>query len=404
MKTINKDKSITFEPNYFVVSGAEVVQTQFEFDSREGFPCIHFNDCFNSTSTILLELTYEGETYLFSLNNKTFIALKNYQVFLRKTSDTRINIGKLLPDSVSSRNKGILKIIHTAGGADADVQIEKIHVNEQNCLSSDPRTWPAVETEITTDLREVLLDVSNVSVSVVNRKGISIKSLLPQISSAKNRSEILAGANFDVRAGELVGLIGHNGSGKSTLLRALVGAIGITSGSIYARERPLLLRPGFGFREEFNAKLNTIVIAPFLNRTYSYMRAKTLSIVEFADVAASAEIPFRYFSDGMKSRLIFATALEAQSSILLMDEIMSAGDLNFRNKVVEGIKNLISTKGAGVMASHDLSFILESCNRCVVIENGKQLFFGPSFDAINIYLALSALRFYLNSNTKINEK
>ena len=404
MKTINKDKPITFEPNYFVVSGAEVVQTQFEFDSRNGFPCIHFRDSFGTTSTILLELTYDGETYLFSLNNKTFIALRDFKVFLRETSDTGINVGSLLPTSVPSREKGILKIIHTAGGSDADVQIETIHVNKQRCLSSDPKTWPSLEAEIRTDSREVLLDVSNVSVSVVNRKGISIKSLLPQMSSVRNRSEILAGANFDVRAGELVGLIGHNGSGKSTLLRALVGAIGITSGSICARERPLLLRPGFGFREEFNAKLNTVVIAPFLNRAYSYMRARTSNILEFADVAASAEIPFRYFSDGMKSRLIFATALEAQSSILLMDEIMSAGDLNFRNKVVEGIKDLISTNGAGVMASHDLSFILESCERCVVIENGKQLFFGPSFDAINIYLALSAQRFYLNSNTKINEK
>jgi ABC-type polysaccharide/polyol phosphate transport system ATPase subunit len=404
MKNISKDKSITFEPNFFVVSGAEVAQTQFEFDAQDGYPCVHFKNWVNAVSTIILELTYIGETYLFFLNNKTLIALKDFEVFHRKPSDTRINIQSLLPDAVYSRDKGILKIIHTAGGADADVQIETIHINEQSCMSSDPKTWPSSEGEIKTDSREVLLDVSNVSVSVENRKGISIKSLLPQISSNRNRKEILAGANFDVRAGELVGLIGHNGSGKSTLLRALVGAIGINSGAICARERPLLLRPGFGFREEFNAKLNTVVIAPFLNRTYSYMRAKTSDILEFAGVTASAEIPFRYFSDGMKARLIFATALEAKSSILLMDEIMSAGDLNFRNKVVEGIKNLISTNGAGVMASHDLSFILENCKRCVVVENGKQLFFGPSIDAINIYLALSAQRFYLNSNTKINEK
>ena len=401
MKILNADNPIIFEPNFFLVTGAEIVETQIEFDTQEGLPCIHFTDFLSTSSTILIEITCNNETFKFSLNNKTLISLKDLRVIHRKTSNARINFETLLPSSFSSKGKGVLKLIHTAGGSDAVVQVERIHISDQNCMSSDPKAWSYSERETKRDFREVILEVSNVAVSVVNRKGISIRSILPQISSARNRTEILAGANFEVRSGELVGLLGHNGSGKSTLLRALVGAIGITDGSISAKERPLLLRPGFGFREEFNAKLNTVVIAPFLNRTYSYMRAKCMSILEFADVTTSADIPFRYFSDGMKSRLIFATALQAQSSILLMDEIMSAGDLNFRNKVIQGIKDLISANGAGIMATHDLNFILESCERCVVIEQGEQLFFGPSFEAVNIYLTLSAQRFYSNSNTRI---
>lgn len=396
MKHLGPEDSINFSSNYFLIRGPEAKQANFEFDPKLGMPCIHIDSFSSSASTLLVEITISNSTFNFGINCDSFCNLDNRVALLQNMNNSVINFSDLIPNFSDSQDLGKISILHIAGGADTNVILSKFHLPKTKCESTLNASEVDKSNTYQFEASEIVMEVRDVNVSVPVRKGISIKSLLPQLKSDRKNLEILSGANFELHNGEILGLIGHNGAGKSTLLRALVGAIGISNGQITAKEKPLLLRPGFGFREEFNAKLNIIAIAPFLNRTYNYMLSQVSSILEFADVKKHAELPFRYFSDGMKARLIFATALEAKSSILLMDEIMSAGDINFRNKVLNGVDSLIANNGAGILASHDLNFISESCARSILIDEGKQIYYGPSSIAINLYKCFAARKYSLN--------
>ncbi|MEO0015575.1 MAG: hypothetical protein RL589_56 [Actinomycetota bacterium] len=396
MRQINQDESIDFSSDQFLIRGSEGRQVTFEFNPKLGLPCIHIDEFSSTSSTLLVEITISASVFSFGINSASLCNLDNKEIRLQNMNNSIVNFFNLLTDYSDASSLGKITVLHIAGGADTNVTIPKFHLSRNDCKYALNGDEVNQEDLLENEASELVMAVRDLTVSVPVRKGISIKSLLPHLRSDRQNVEILTGVNFELRHGEILGLIGHNGAGKSTLLRALVGAIGISNGRIIAKEKPLLLRPGFGFREEFSAKLNIIAIAPFLNRTYNYMRSQVSAILDFADVEKHAELPFRYFSDGMKARLIFATALEARSSILLMDEIMSAGDINFRNKVLQGVDALIVNNGAGIMASHDLSFISESCPRSILIEDGRQVYYGPSKKAINLYKCFAARKYSAN--------
>ncbi len=178
--------------------------------------------------------------------------------------------------------------------------------------------------------------------------------------------------SFDVRQGEVVGIIGTNGSGKSTLLRIISGALNPTQGKVVADRRKVqLLTLGAGFDMELSARENLYLNGALIGCSKEFLDSHYEKIVEFAELEGFMEEKVKNFSSGMVSRLGFsiATARDA-AEILILDEVLSVGDEFFRKKSLNRIKEMIHGGSTVIMVSHGMGTILDNCTKVVWIEKG----------------------------------
>tara|TARA_B100001248_G_C27395382_1_gene465188 strand:- start:2947 stop:3510 length:564 start_codon:yes stop_codon:yes gene_type:complete len=178
-------------------------------------------------------------------------------------------------------------------------------------------------------------------------------------------------------------VLGRNGCGKSTLLRLLGKIYKPSAGSItYLNNiRPRLLAPGVGFIDELSGMEN-------LYLSYSLMSGSLPSkeivdvIVEYSEIKDRIYDPVSVFSSGMRARLAFSTAIHTSSSVILIDEALGAGDDNFRAKVNETYKSMISEGKSFVIVSHNINWVKNNASRVIVLEDGKICFEGAVSDGI----------------------
>lgn len=197
----------------------------------------------------------------------------------------------------------------------------------------------------------------------------------------------LRDVSFEIRKGETVGIIGRNGSGKSTLLQLICGILKPTSGSVTVNGRiSALLELGSGFNPEFTGRENIYFQGAIMGFSKEEMDARVEDIIAFADIGEFIDQPVRTYSSGMFVRLAFATAIHSEPDILVIDEALAVGDMDFQKKSFAYMSRLISEKQATViLVSHDLRQVQRFCTRAIYFDKGRCVCVGNSNDVCQTY-------------------
>jgi len=223
-----------------------------------------------------------------------------------------------------------------------------------------------------------------------------------RIGETNNRSDIgnsnyvwaLKDINFEVRRGEVLGIIGKNGAGKSTLLKVLSRVTSPTTGVIKSRGRiASLLEVGTGFHPELTGKENIYLNGAILGMTKKEVKDKIDEIIDFSGCQRYIETPVKRYSSGMRVRLAFAVAAHLEPDILVVDEVLAVGDAEFQKKAIGKMQDISKGDGRTVLfVSHSMAAVKSLCTRAIVLEHGETVFEGEVEKAVD---------FYLGQNTKL---
>jgi len=195
--------------------------------------------------------------------------------------------------------------------------------------------------------------------------------------------------SFEVKQGEVLGIIGRNGAGKSTLLKILSKVTTPTTGKIKIKGRiASLLEVGTGFHPELTGKENVFLNGAILGMNKWEIKTKFDEIVDFAGVEKYIDTPVKRYSSGMYVRLAFAVAAFLEPEILIIDEVLAVGDAEFQKKCLGRMKDVSVNDGRTVLfVSHNMGVIAQLCRRSVILKNGSLLLSGITKDVIEAYLA-----------------
>lgn len=197
----------------------------------------------------------------------------------------------------------------------------------------------------------------------------------------------LEGFDLRVETGESVALVGSNGSGKSTALRLIAGIYPPTSGSIITRGRLVaVIELGTTFQPELTGIENIELYAAALGMRRREVQASLESILDFAGVDEFADVPLKYYSSGMRSRLAFSIALGTDPDVLLLDEVLAVGDTAFRARCYDRLSSYAARGGTMVVVSHDLESLPMLCSRAVWLDGGRARMDGSVDDVVQAYL------------------
>lgn len=197
----------------------------------------------------------------------------------------------------------------------------------------------------------------------------------------------LKNISFELNAGETLGVLGRNGAGKSTLLRLLCGIISPDRGKIWIKPKlcTTLLSIGVGSHSTLSGRENAILNGMILGATKKHMIQQIDKIKEFSELGDFFEQPIYTYSSGMHARLGFATALEVDPDVLLLDEILSVGDESFRLKSASAIEQRLKSGKTAILVSHNSQTISDLCNRVIWIEHGEVIERGTPSEVVLKY-------------------
>lgn len=189
----------------------------------------------------------------------------------------------------------------------------------------------------------------------------------------------LTDVSFHVKKGEVVGLIGSNGAGKSTLLKIVSGVMKPTSGKVTVNGviSPMI-ELGAGFDSELNARENIYLNGAILGYSKKFIDEKFDEIVEFSELKDFLEVPIKNFSSGMTAKLAFSIATIVNPEILIVDEILSVGDIKFQEKSKKKMMDMIEGGTTVLYVSHSLESIRDLCTKVVWLEHGKVIKVGDT--------------------------
>jgi ABC-type polysaccharide/polyol phosphate transport system ATPase subunit len=201
----------------------------------------------------------------------------------------------------------------------------------------------------------------------------------------------LRNVNIRLAHGESLGVIGPNGAGKSTLLQVLAGIMRPSEGSVEIRGAVSgLLTLGAGFDQDLSGRDNILLGGAFLGLDDKVTRGIMPGIIEFADLGEFIDASIKTYSSGMRARLGFAIATAVDPDILLLDEVLSTGDATFREKSKARVIELVRSAKGVVLVTHDMNWIVEYCNRAVLLEKGHLVLEGPPEEVVETHLARMA--------------
>jgi len=212
---------------------------------------------------------------------------------------------------------------------------------------------------------------------------------------AKGEFWALRDVSFDVGEGETLGIIGGNGAGKSTLLKILSRITKPTKGSAEIRGRVgSLLEVGTGFHNELTGRENIYLNGAVLGMRRAEIERKFDEIVAFSEIEEFLDTPVKHYSSGMYMRLAFSVAAHLEPEILIVDEVLAVGDVNFQKKCLGKMRDVGRSGRTVLFVSHDMAAVSRICDRAIVLSHGRVAAEGPAGEAIREYLsgASSALR------------
>lgn len=236
-------------------------------------------------------------------------------------------------------------------------------------------------------MNEPAIEVKDVHVRYRSMKSFSLRKSLGQIRQRRDSYEALRGVSFTVPKGKIIGIIGKNGSGKSTLLKTIAGVFSPDEGTIDTfGNRLSLLAIGIGFQTTLSGYENIFLSGLLLGFTEKEIRARLPEIIEFSELGDFIYKPVQTYSSGMHSKLAFSITAFLDTEIILIDEVLSVGDMSFREKSYAKMKEIISHKDKTVMiVSHSNASILELCDDVLWIHDGLVKEYGPATEVVENY-------------------
>ncbi len=235
-------------------------------------------------------------------------------------------------------------------------------------------------------LESVAINLQNVTKTFnLNKKGIS--GILGDINNnQQNQFVALDNISFTILKGETVGLIGLNGSGKTTLLRIISSIYSPDSGTVNINGNIApLLQIGTGFNPEFNASENIVQYGMLLGFSKSKIKSEVDNIIEFAELKKFKNLQLKNYSTGMRAKLGFATALQVNPDILLVDEVLSVGDEAFREKSFQAFLEFKKNHKTVILSTHSTKIISNLCDRIILLNEGKIVKIGTPDQVIPLY-------------------
>lgn len=192
--------------------------------------------------------------------------------------------------------------------------------------------------------------------------------------------------SFEVRKGEVLGIVGENGSGKSTLLKILSGVTPPTEGTAELRGRVgSLLEVGTGFHPDLSGRENIFFNGALLGLPAKDIRSRLESIIDFSEIGEFIDVPVKRYSSGMYVRLAYSVAALLESEILILDEVLAVGDDQFRTKTQDHIRQTTSVGKTILFVSHNPKAIAGICDRAILLEHGRIIFAGTAREALAEY-------------------
>ncbi len=204
----------------------------------------------------------------------------------------------------------------------------------------------------------------------------------------RQASEVVAldNVSFDVKRGEVLGVVGRNGAGKSTLMRVLARTLVPDEGRVVVNGRTsTLLQLGVGFNPELSGRRNVYLGALASGMRKSEIDDRFDAIVDYSELDEAIDRPLKTYSSGMSSRLAFAIGMNLDPDILLLDEVLAVGDEAFRKKSLQTMEELVGRSGTIVFVSHNMGQMASFCDRVLWIHQGKLRRLGPSRRVIRAY-------------------
>lgn len=237
-----------------------------------------------------------------------------------------------------------------------------------------------------------VLEVKNVSMlyHLPSEKIDNLKEFFIKLIKCKLRYKefwVLKDINITLKKGESLGLIGENGAGKSTLLKLIAGIMEPTKGEILTDGviAPLI-NLGAGFDMNSTGEENVYLNGAILGFSKAEMKKKYKGIVEFAELGEHMKVPVKNYSSGMLARLGFSIAIDVNPDILIVDEILSVGDINFQKKCFAKLEELKKNGTTYILVSHSMPNVQKFCDKVAWIKNGKVYRFGESKEVCTEYL------------------
>jgi len=195
------------------------------------------------------------------------------------------------------------------------------------------------------------------------------------------------GVSFVVYEGETIGIVGSNGSGKSSLMRAIAGLFPATKGAVYTFAKPTMLGVGAALLPNLSGEKNIMLGGLALGFDKKEIAAASESIVNFSGLKDFIDLPMRTYSQGMSARLRFSIAAAKKHDILIIDEALAVGDLQFRMKAEEKIRQMRKEAGTVFLVSHNMKSIQDTCNRVIWLEKGELLMDGDPTEVCDAFVA-----------------
>ena len=232
-----------------------------------------------------------------------------------------------------------------------------------------------------------MIELDNVSMNfnLGIEKNFSIKQAFVDFFNPKHKKKkkeyftALKNISFSVKKGEVVGLIGSNGAGKSTLLKVVSGVMKPTRGKVKVNGAiSPMIELGAGFDQELTARENIYLNGAILGYSKKFIDEKFDEIVEFSELRDFLDVPIKNFSSGMTAKLAFSIATVVNPEILIVDEILSVGDIKFQEKSKNKMLEMIKGGTTVLYVSHSLQSIKELCDKVVWIEHGEMVKMGDA--------------------------
>lgn len=251
---------------------------------------------------------------------------------------------------------------------------------------------------MTDNAHSISLHNVNLYYPAVAYKERSLKSLITQLLKAKATKPViddvhaLKNVSLEIKHGERVGLLGHNGAGKSTFLKTLSGLYPISSGRLAVQGQiHALFSLDLGFEPDATGRKNILYRGLLLGLSPKCIREKEEEIIAFADLGEFIDYPIKVYSAGMQIRLAFAISTMIDGDILLLDEVMGAGDARFMQKAKRRLHSMVARSKIVLLASHDFASLTTLCERGLVFHHGALVFDGPIDQSITYYKKINEL-------------
>ena len=215
----------------------------------------------------------------------------------------------------------------------------------------------------------------------------TILSLLEGKYRHPARKIVLDDISLTIKVGEKIGIIGQNGSGKSTMLKLISGILQPTSGTVRVKGNIApLIELGAGFDPELAVMDNIILYGVMMGYSQAEMKSRAKLILEFAELEGYAWIPVKGLSSGMTARLGFAIATDITPDVLILDEVLSVGDVTFKNKCSQRMQEFWQDHVTILLVSHSMDLIRENCHKTIWMEQGRIKMIGETNNVVDQYL------------------